>query len=765
MRVKRVDELLSRLVEILDYKRLNYQSKLEEYAKKTEIEKILSKYPKHPFKGLIELETEELNALLNYFVGEYDSQDIETKKYWMLESEVNESLKETKRYKQASALFTKLGDKLQEYLETLKGISYQPQETTHLLDLTVSLINHLKNDQIIYDISKYYDVLTPSQILVEEDIYGFLVAISLNNLKLLKAGKNAIDPKINMTKEIREYLMSILTEQIKQLEKDKEKNTMVNEKLVNLSCLIDKISNNYDSLIDLYPTEIEQILSEVWDDNYVSEQIDNLTIPLAVIKGKKQGLKMEFNDDELSTIEQFISLLKEEEIKESEREIKDKQKCEEKITKKIEMLTTTLHKIDGTVTDYFDLDDFNTIVDLLILKKQYYEYIKNVICVLNATNLKINNHQDEVKEDTMVIDLTELYEEEQREKQQKLTKVKNLLEQFNINYQAFPNKLLNKLATVTSYEHLNEMLAYIDNHLELTFVKKYADGIIKTSLDKKINDIKCSQLYYLLVYSTPKIMDNLIMTAKENNLALTDIFAVPRVFASQNDDGTYEYFMDNLKFIKQEYPEVLAKLVSHSPAVLGVNSELFRHNVEATQLYNMSIISDHKNAFPSPRALATSDFEYVIDRYIEAGEYDYVERFRSQLETNYMVALRFKYLQLKGIDIKESDFDTTSEFKDDMQPYLKDLSIENIPVAINEKEIKWLDSINEEKDSQKQKVQYLLKGIYISRPKVLKYYSTLLINKYDDKNQALFYSLVKDSYLTKEEFNTLHDLIYNRKDM
>jgi hypothetical protein len=86
--------------------------------------------------------------------------------------------------------------------------------------------------------------------------------------------------------------------------------------------------------------------------------------------------------------------------------------------------------------------------------------------------------------------------------------------------------------------------------------------------------------------------------------------------------------------------------------------------------------------------------------------------------------------------------------------------MENIPVAINNRLIKWLDSINEESDERKKNVQYLFNNIYISRLKVLKYYSTLLINNYPDKFEALLYSITKDSYLTEKEFLYLKKLVY-----
>ena len=201
--------------------------------------------------------------------------------------------------------------------------------------------------------------------------------------------------------------------------------------------------------------------------------------------------------------------------------------------------------------------------------------------------------------------------------------------------------------------------------------------------------------------------------------------------------------------------------MNRCPVVLGTDSTLFRKNIELTEIYGMSILRDTKGSLPSPLALASESFEYNMDRYIEAQDFDYIECFRSQLETNASIILRIKYLQLKGIDFKQGGFfDTKHYFSKEIDAYLSDLTIENIAVAINDPLIKWLDTINEEKDNKRRKIQYILGGIYISRLKVLKYYSTLLINHFKNKIEALFYSVVKDSYLTKEEFETLKSIIY-----
>ena len=101
-----------------------------------------------------------------------------------------------------------------------------------------------------------------------------------------------------------------------------------------------------------------------------------------------------------------------------------------------------------------------------------------------------------------------------------------------------------------------------------------------------------------------------------------------------------------------------------------------------------------------------------------------------------------------------------SEYLDEeLDEFLDELSIENISIALPEPIIKWLDKKNEEKDKNKRNLQYVLDGIYISRIKVLKYFGTILKNKYTDKKEAILYSMCKNSYLTKEEFDKLKNLI------
>lgn len=773
IRIKREKELINRLLDILDYKKITYQNKLDELDRKREIEKILSKYPGEPFKGLIELDIEQIITLFSYFTDDtYNRDDLSIKKYWMVEACNNDALKETSRYKEASILFERLSDKLQEYLETLKGIDIDEQDTIKILELSTSLSDLLRNRQPIDDLSTYYPILSISETLTEDDIYNFLIALSLNNIANLNINPPLRNSKLKLTNEMRIYLKDIIEARISEKEEEKRKNVIVNDKLIALSKFIETIKTDNDAIIDFYPDGIKDIMADIWPEDFIDKTLNQLMIPITVIKGKKQGLGIDFNGEDLAIISAFVKDLVKEETKISERDINNQRKREEEIVSEINTLTITLDKLLHNSKEYFIVDDFYNLVELLKINDKDFDFIKNVIVILNALNFKVGNSNTYNETDESEGQDLVTTEEELKEMSEDYTdnsgEIEKLFFDNGFNYTNFPSKLATKLETEVDLNKVREIVEYIDKTEELSFLKDYTYDLGNSELDKNIHDIKCSQIYFILVYSTVEILNSLIYISKENNIDLVDIFAIPKVFASSASEaeGTYENFMENIKLIRNEYPNMLNRLVSRSPYVLGVNHELFRKNIELTEKYEMSIETDKRGGFPSPRALVAKEFEYTMDRYIEAGEYDYIERFRSQLETNSSVALRIKYLQLKGIDFRQDGFvDIEKQFSDEIKSKLVDASIENIPVGINDELIKRLDLINEESDEIKSKVQYLINNIYISRIKTLKNYSTLLINGCSDKEEALLYSMCKDSYLTFDEFNSLKSIVLNREGM
>ncbi len=755
MRIKRVEEELKRLNGILASKNINFQNKIDSLDKCREIEAILSTYPEEPLKGLASIDLDELTALLSYFSKEkYSDSDVKLKKYWFLEACSNPALKDTPRYQDAQKMFVTLADTLQEFLDTNKDIVIDENQMRNNLSLVKQLTSLLKKDELVSNFIMYVPILSPCETLIADDIYNFFIVLANRNIELLR--NRLLNPYVHISGEWRNYISSVIHHYIDP--------NMPSGNYADLRFLIDNISVDYDNIIDLYPNRVREIISTIWDEEKVTDTINHLMIPVTILKGRRQGLEIELSKDDIATLATFLQDLVDEEQKIRKSDIINSQSREARLIDKIRSLELTLGKVEGKLSGFIEIDDFYNIIELVKENNQPFEVIKNVISVLNDGNINASGDVQEVKQITYVTP-TGYVKKEEPVASSPLTLYENrferLLSDYGYNSQEFPSKLLEVLKNTTTYDEIQEIARFIDSRLELHFIKPPV-SFDNTNLGQKIKDICYSRIFLLFAYSNPNILNSLIDIAHECSISLRDIFAIPKVFVSVNDEGTYEFFMQNIRLIKDNYPDILHKLVRRCPTVLGVDSELFRRNIAITEAYGMSIKVDSTGAFPSPRSLACNDFEFVMDRYIEVGEYDYIERFRSQLETNYMIALRFRYLQAKGVDIRLQNYvDFSFDFNMLINDYLVNASIENVLVALDTPEIKWLDSINEETDPLKKNIQYLIKGIYISRLKVLKYYSAMVINNYVNKKEALLYSMVKDSFLTKEEFETLKSIVYH----
>lgn len=758
-------ELIDRLINILACKQFNYQTKLNDLAQKRRIETILLKYPGNVLKSIIELSSDEISELLSIFLSKkYDIKEIDINKYWIIEAESKISLKESVRYKETKRLFEKLIDKLQQYLDYIKDFNISEEENNEYLNVVTTINENLKQNYPIFDLSSLFSILTTSETLCENDIYNFLIAISVNNIKVMTSDIKSKNVTITFSRDVKNYINTLLEDRINVKETEQSKIDLSNPGLVKLQKLITLIDKDDTSIMDVYPDIISETLKYFWDDDKINYEIEKLELPLTVMSGKKRGLALDIDPEELSLITEFKNKLLIEENKQRqdyEDKIKYKQ---ELIANDIAMYKFILTKLKMSSKALIDIEDFYTIISMLKENNKSYDYIINVINMLNAQNLrKCCRDLDILDSSDRKINMKNITDNKDVSIEE-IKKVKNLLKKHGFNYESFPQKLIDELLKNAPYKHIKEIVEFIDKKEELHFLKEYTKDLGNEPINRKIHDIKCSQICFILAYSNVEILKNFIDISKRDGISLIDIFAIPKVFSSKSNEslsGTYENFIINEKFIKDEYSVILPDIMNRCPVVLGTDSTLFRKNIELTEIYGMSILRDTKGSLPSPLALASESFEYNMDRYIEAQDFDYIECFRSQLETNASIILRIKYLQLKGIDFKQGGFfDTKHYFSKEIDAYLSDLTIENIAVAINDPLIKWLDTINEEKDNKRRKIQYILGGIYISRLKVLKYYSTLLINHFKNKIEALFYSVVKDSYLTKEEFETLKSIIY-----
>jgi len=767
MAIMNESELISRLVEILNYKDVGFQNKLRDIEKKERLLNILEKNTTSPLNGLLELKSDELSSLFSEFMGNtITKNDVKVMKYWIKEGTDNKALQDSFHYKEAIKSFNLLFDKIQMFLDYMSDFNSKKEDVLSNLDLIESFKDRLNSNDVIKDLSMYYSILKPSETLLSNQIYDMLVAISLNNSKKESLNITSKDIKVSFNKDVKTYIISLLEELISSKEDDNELIVESDDRVVALRELCKKIKDNFDIFLTVYPDTIRNTMEDIWTNKEIDNYLNKLSIPLAVIKGKKQGLSLTFDDEDIAIINDFVETLSKKADELGEQTVKVKQIPTQE-NKEVEEIKNTISKLKIANKDLLELEDFELIINILE-SKQDFEYIIEVINMLNALNLKKLCKEEALKEVEEENKSVKIISKKKTVTKAEITAMESLLSKYGFHFQAFSPKLIEELIKSSSFEHVEEIASYIDNSKSLSFLKDYTIVRGNSALDKQIQEIKCSQIFFILTYSNIEILENFEEIAQRDSLNLNDIFAIPKVFASKNNEdlsGTYENFIINEKYLKDEYPEILHPIMERCSFILGTDGYLFRNNIELTNLYGMSVEKDSKGIMPSPLALTVNNFDYLIDRFIEAQDYDYIECYRYQLETNAMAALHLKYLKLKDIDIVKKEYINIFDCLDEeLDEYLDNLSIENISVALRSPIIKWLDKQNEEQDPNKKNIQYILNGIYISRIKVLKYFGTLLNNKYSDKIEALLYSITKDSYLTEQEFNSLRELVNERED-
>ena len=760
MQVFNEEEFIIRLIDILNSKKQTYQKKLTEQKKISTMKELFKKYPNDPMRSLIELADSSLHDLFNEYLDlNYTMNEIKTKKYWMNEGYNNVVLQSTMQYKEVKKLFESLIDKIQAYLDYSTDYIINNNEISEKLNIVTSLNNKLISNEPVSDLIKYRNVLDVCETMTENDLYNYLIAISVNNINLIKNLKFD-NSEITIDEEFKSNLILFIESLISQ-EKIHEKNEDLYIKKINqMENIVLQLDNSYDNLLDIYPNDIRNAMSNLWEEKDIQYYLDSLVLPITIIKGNTKGLKLDLSDQDKKVIIKFINCIKNRLITLKEEVENSNKNLGKRNSKEIDNLENILFKLKLSSNYLFDYSSFINVIYLLKDNSQTFDYIINTINLLNQINLKKYciisdasiNSKCQNKVNKKLIDL------------HSVEKIEQLFIKYGFNYNSFPDKLIQEIYINAKYDNLERLLDFINTKEELTFLTDYTLPIGCSDIEKKVQEIKCSQLCFILTYSNNEILQNLIDISKKDDIELKNIFSIPKVFSSIENKylkGTYENFIINEKFIKTEYPNVLKIIMERYPFVLGTDSNLFRKNIELTEIYCMNIESDSNECFPSPLSLSSKSFEYIMDRYIEANCYDYIECFRFHIENNPMGLLKKKYKEIKNIDL---DYSSTliqdKYFVFDFNKYLIDLTMENIPIAINNRLIKWLDSINEEKDIKKRNVQYVFNDIYISRLKVLKYYSTLLLNNYPDKYEALLYSITKDSYLTEKEFMYLKKLVY-----
>ena len=87
--------------------------------------------------------------------------------------------------------------------------------------------------------------------------------------------------------------------------------------------------------------------------------------------------------------------------------------------------------------------------------------------------------------DNVVLDKNDEHEVDKRE----LKKLEILFNKYNYNYSSFPKKLIDELIINSSYDHIREIMEYINSIDKFSFINEFINVISNSEIDQEIKDV------------------------------------------------------------------------------------------------------------------------------------------------------------------------------------------------------------------------------------------------------------------------------------
>lgn len=595
-------------------------------------------------------------------------------------------------------------------------------------------------------------------------------------------------------------LVEFLRKKIKEIQKEYEdiingtKINNINSKITKLEALINKVNNNPERLTreeilyvyDNMPHSVydpEGFISTILNLNELDQNDDE-----DAYKSKK---RIDLMDRIIETINKIISKFEQEKEKLEEAKKNNPATLIKNINLLIEKLLDqeNIRKINAQ--EYNLIESILKDEDYLIKYQIFYEIFK------------YNHEPEKDKKEYNKLDIEEL---------------KNILiSEFNLNREF--------LILVDKYKKDIKERASIENYrLILNYLKE----------EKVLWKFDNETLFRILNNSTLEIVKEVLEKAKKDNIFSTIFKAPASVWEKEVDLGTnksarkkassgssssnnesrlpiggisYEQFLENRNFLLEKGFNVNEeKFYKGYEAVLCINPKRLKSNYKKLVLYG--IINDTlPQTFTKASALSSSFIMQSIDKYIEAGLYDYIKRHTTMVNRNkdeglfarlYAIRkealrkteLRFPQNSEEHARMFEEEFKNIAMSKKDptcLSGEVTDTRVLRDPVILqkllddnevykpkinNYKEInKILEEVNSHNIDYSPifdiniteldrfykigEYKYLFGNQIISRYKVLRNYSILKgMNKYDEKD-ILMMSIIFDTILDKKTFDEI----------
>ena len=490
----------------------------------------------------------------------------------------------------------------------------------------------------------------------------------------------------------------------------------------------------------------------------------------------------------------------------SEEALLDAKRIVEELINKVNDL---LIKQNASLEEMEKQIDFlkNILTKVLKIDREGYLETKEVICLFNLLNKKINDSKEVIElvnylcsssiknvskenvrldNDTLVVEVSDISEES----------LQVILEEYGYDFNKFSND--NKLVLKT--------YGNIDNIRDILNIMK-EEGI---KIDLDIPDM-VMKFTMVLVHSNKDIVRVIINNIKEDrigseDLSVNEIFnkylCYPSLFIKRKRiyerkeeisknitntgvSGAFDNYIENREYLASLGVDI-EKAMMMAAKVFTLPNEKIRANVKNFDNYKI----------PSSVYLSTLSCMYasdplaVIDQFIEVGFYEYVlenfskvilkpddPMFYRIIKAKQEGKIFYRFYNKGGVEkmcftreitaYNGSGYGITATnksrvLKEYFPPYPKefdslisnDVFDGNLLMAMDNYFIKKLDQQFKYDD-----LRYDFNGIIISRYKVLRYYELLIRRSQGDRINSLMYAICKNSILTEEQFRQIEECV------
>lgn len=602
-------------------------------------------------------------------------------------------------------------------------------------------------------------------------------------------------------------IINLLNEKIKDLIKkidDNSENINAPSRLLQLS---EELKEN-PFLIgeDDIEMELEEYFNELEDKELLKQTLDDIFVLKVVANGKKKGINISLNSDELSRLERINDALqKVDEIHKRKKEQKINEISANRVLKsKYSSLYDKLLAGEHG-TEHYTPAEIDLLIELsspqdLNFKIEILEYIRKISSIINVNIIQKTSTPDE-EESTNEIEIDEEI-------------LKDLFEKYGYEYSNMPNKYKQLIRKRCKLQRIISIFEYIEeNKSQLGFLKKYGKvGVIAKTKSGINNEFR--RLYLMLRYATKDTLDYLLEDAKKREVSIEDILRIDGVYKHINRSerkegppgpqgkdetvsGSFEYYKRNsiiLDELTRQYQMLTGDMnIDFYKTTLDECSEFFktpddiiRKNIEITRKYGLTLIKKYGGTYRlyKPTYLTARNLENSIDLMLENPPlYDYILRYPTLLreEKNSKKAIDRRQ---RGILQLNNQGELVGVRLDRTEPNINRKHIEKLAENIHSKLIEasqnseeienYIDDevtgkLNEYIDKIHQnELCFNINGVFVSKFKFYRVWTSMM-NAYsklsaNDKkncklNDMVLYALTYNSCYTEDELEKIQGII------